>query len=82
MQVALVLQGGAVIAALVSAGFWFAASLLKIPSPTEERWEGGGLFSDALALQARLNACGALFVTLSALLQGASLLALPMLNGS
>jgi hypothetical protein len=39
-----------------SAHQWFIASRIKIPSATEDSWDGKGPFSDALARQSRLNA--------------------------
>ena len=55
--------------AAFSAHQWFIASRIKIPSATEDSWDGKGPFSDALARQSRLNARAAYIASLAAVFQ-------------
>ena len=65
------LQGGSVVAGIVSAVFWFWSAAVSLPS-IDIRWDGGApLFAAALKHQSNLSAVAAICAGVAVLLQAA-----------
>jgi hypothetical protein len=62
-----------ILSGLAAACLWYRASIIKLPSPSEDSYKGGGPFTDALKRQSVKNAHVALATGVAVFFQALSI---------